>query len=93
MVFLEEETYAAATDIQLDAPWHLDILDQEPSILDGIYDPGPMGNGEGVDIYILDTGTKISKYGLKLDYYNHYQECFMTMKNLKEEPNILDMIL
>ena len=67
--FVEEETYATATEIQLDAPWHLDMLDQEPSIdLDTIYNPGPMGSGEGVDIYILDTGTKISNHRLILDY-------------------------
>ena len=36
-------------------PWHLDILDQESSsIYNGIY--SPIGDGDGVDIYILDTG-------------------------------------
>ena len=53
MEFVEEETYATAT--QVDAPWHLDILDQESIMFNGLY--SPIGDGDGVDIYILDTGT------------------------------------
>ena len=53
MEFVEEETYATAT--QVDAPWHLDILDQESIMFNGQY--SPIGDGDGVDIYILDTGT------------------------------------
>ena len=53
MDVVEEETYANAT--QVDVPWHLDILDQESRTFDGLY--SPIGDGDGVDIYILDTGT------------------------------------
>ena len=55
MEFVEEETYATATVTQVDAPWHLDILDQESIMFNGLY--SPIGDGDGVDIYILDTGT------------------------------------
>ena len=55
MEFVEEETYATAT--QVDAPWHLDILDQESIMFNGQY--SPIGDGDGVDIYILDTGTSL----------------------------------
>ena len=55
VMFVEEETRATAT--QVDVPWHLDLLDQRSNILDGQYNP--IGDGNGVDIYILDTGKKI----------------------------------
>ena len=54
MEYLEEETYAHG--LQSDSlPYHLDQLDQgcsEP--LDGSFQP--IGDGEGVDIYVLDSG-------------------------------------
>ena len=39
---------------QIDIPYHLDRLDQRYLPLDGIFDP--IGDGKGVDIYILDSG-------------------------------------
>ena len=46
---VEEETFAEAS-----LSWALDRIDQVSPILDGIFEPGC--DGEGVDIYILDTG-------------------------------------
>ena len=36
--------------------WALDRVDQRGVHLDTIYDPGAGRDGEGIDIYILDTG-------------------------------------
>ena len=49
MEFVEEETFAKAS-----LSWALDRIDQVSPVLDGIFEPGR--DGEGVDIYILDTG-------------------------------------
>ena len=50
-----------ATAIQVDAPWHLDILDQRlHSAFDTQY--STFREGAGVDIYILDTGTVYGIY-------------------------------
>ena len=51
MESVEEETFAEAS-----LSWALDRIDQVSPILDGIFEPGC--DGEGVDIYILDTGKK-----------------------------------
>ena len=48
--YIEEETYAHSTEI----PWSLDQIDQCSETLDDRYQP--IGDGEGIDIYILDTG-------------------------------------
>ena len=37
-------------------PWNLDRIDQHTNILDGEY--SPEGTGQGVDVYILDTGIR-----------------------------------
>ena len=50
--YIEEETMAEA--VQTTLPYHLDRIDQRQLPFDGVYDP--FGDGEGVDIYILDTG-------------------------------------
>ena len=47
--FVKEEIFAEAS-----LSWALDRIDQVSPVLDGIFETG--GDGEGVDIYILDTG-------------------------------------
>ena len=49
MEFVEEETFAKAS-----LSWALDRIDKVSPVLDGIFEPGR--DGEGVDIFILDTG-------------------------------------
>ncbi|XP_041379535.1 LOW QUALITY PROTEIN: proteinase R-like, partial [Gigantopelta aegis] len=51
--FVEEETFAEAS-----LSWALDRIDQVSPVLDGIFEPE--GDGEGVDIYILDTGINVN---------------------------------
>ena len=46
-----EEGYATAAH---EVPWNLDRIDQRSDTLDGSY--SPEGTGEGVDVYIFDTG-------------------------------------
>ena len=58
-MYVEEETFAEATEV----PWHLDMLDGNCHELDGLFTS--IGSGEGVDIYILDTGTIILIASLK----------------------------
>ena len=53
MEYIEEETFATAD--QTSIPWHLDQIDQRSKKLDGMYSNNY--TGEGIDIYILDTGT------------------------------------
>ena len=52
--YIEEETFARTDGETIS--WALDRIDQREGDLDGIYNPGPGRDGEGVDIYILDTG-------------------------------------
>ena len=52
--YLEEETvlHGAGDTIS----WALDRIDQRDDCANGIYDPEPGRDGQGVDIYVLDTG-------------------------------------
>ena len=53
--YIAEDTVVHTYRYETDS-WALDRIDQRGGDLDGIYDPGPGRDGEGVDIYILDTG-------------------------------------
>lgn len=50
--FIEEETMARGDQL----PYHIDRIDQVALPLDNSYQP--LGSGEGVDIYILDSGVR-----------------------------------
>ena len=50
--YIEEETMAVATENSI--PYHIDRVDQREFPLDNQY--SPIGDGEGVDIYVLDSG-------------------------------------
>ena len=49
-----DQTAVAANQI----PWNLDRIDQRTNVLDNKYDPA--GDGSNVDIYILDTGVRLT---------------------------------
>ncbi len=51
--YIEEETMATG-DQNPSLPWHMDRTDERRYPLDQSYQP--IGNGEGVDIYVLDSG-------------------------------------
>ncbi len=51
--YVEEESYVHGDQLP-DAEWHLDRLDQLGAELDRSYHP--IGDGTGVDVYILDSG-------------------------------------
>ena len=52
---VEPNTLASIADVQRNPPWNLDRVDQSNSQLDNVFNTGSL-NGEGVSIYILDTG-------------------------------------
>ena len=51
--YIEEEGFAVGYQDDI-LPWHVDRIDQNHLPLDYIY--SPIGDGQGVDVYILDTG-------------------------------------
>ena len=58
--YIEEEavTHGAGDTVS----WALDRIDQRGDCADGIYEPGPGRDGQGVDIYILDSGWNSLQY-------------------------------
>lgn len=53
MDHIEEEDEASGEEL-IEVPWHLDRLDQTSLPPDHTYQP--LGMGEGVDVYVLDSG-------------------------------------
>ena len=52
--YIEEEGFAVGDQSDDVLPWHVDRIDQKHLPLDSLY--SPIGDGHGVDVYILDTG-------------------------------------
>ncbi len=52
-------TSVSGASLQLAAPWHLDRLDQRSLPLDSLF-AEPSAAGQGVDIYVLDSGVRAS---------------------------------
>ena len=52
--YIEEEGFVTGDQNDDILPWHVDRIDQKHLPLDQIY--SPIGDGQGVDVYILDTG-------------------------------------
>ena len=52
--YIEEEGFAVGDQDDTILPWHLDRIDQRSLPLD--YNYSPIGDGHGVDVYILDSG-------------------------------------
>jgi len=60
MIAVDQGIEATGTT-QLDPPWHLDRIDQRGSELDSSYSYSNVSRGgEGVHVYVVDTGIKIS---------------------------------
>ena len=56
---IEEEDEARGDSLPAgwaNVPWHLDRLDQGDIPMDQSYQP--IGDGEGVDVYVLDSGIR-----------------------------------
>ena len=78
-VFIEEETYAA-----IDMSWAVDRVDQVSRTLDNqSYAPCECGNG--VDVYVLDTGKKAY---MQTTIILYRQVFAMIIVSLEEEQNI-----
>ena len=52
--YIEEEGFATGDQDDTILPWHVDRIDQKSLPLDYRYNP--IGDGKGVDVYILDSG-------------------------------------
>ncbi|HZF53247.1 MAG TPA: S8 family serine peptidase [Polyangiaceae bacterium] len=62
IAYIETDRYYYPTGVQTCVPWSLDRIDQKDPGLDGIYAYG--ATGEGVDVYVLDTGIQPDYPGL-----------------------------
>jgi hypothetical protein len=60
--YIETDRFYYPTGVQTCAPWNLDRIDQQLLPLDGIYAYG--ATGQGVDVYVLDTGIQPDYPGL-----------------------------
>ncbi|MEP6789374.1 MAG: S8 family serine peptidase, partial [Acidobacteriota bacterium] len=53
---IEEDQVVSASSTEMNAPWHLDRVDQRPLPMDTMYNYASMGTG--VNIYIIDSGIR-----------------------------------
>src|SRR5580765_4296367 len=53
---IEEDQIVTASSTEMNAPWHLDRVDQRPLPMDTMYNYSSMGTG--VNIYVIDSGIR-----------------------------------
>ena len=83
MEYIEEEGFAVGDQDDETLPWHVDRIDQNYLPLDHIY--SPIGDGQGVDVYIFDTGINYDhkEFEGRAQYggYDPVDEYYITVEN------------
>ena len=81
--YIEEEGYAIGDQDDDILPWHIDRIDQNYLPLDHTY--SPIGDGQGVDVYIFDTGINYDhkEFEGRAQYggYDPIDEYYITVAN------------
>ena len=81
--YIEEEGFAVGEQNDTILPWQVDRIDQDRLPLDYIY--SPLGDGRGVDVYILDSGINYDheefEYRAKYGGYDPIDEYTINVEN------------
>ncbi len=85
--YIEEEGFATGDTTGNVLQWHLDRLDQATYPLDLSY--APIGDGEGVDIYILDSGINFnhSEFDYRAKYVGYDPVDEYTLNDVENLPD------
>ena len=82
--YIEEEGFAVGDQDDSILPWQVDRIDQKELPLD--YNYSPIGDGHGVDVYILDSGINYDheefEYRAKYSGYDPIDEFRITFENI-----------